>query len=588
MTDAVGPSRDSVAARSFPFPLLQGVLPLTAKRVPKEALAGLSLAALGIPEVLGYARIAGMPIETGLYTLLLPMAVFAVLGSSRHLVVGADSATAAILAAGVAALAIPGSPRYVQLVALVTLVTGAFLVFARVARLGFLANFLSRTVLVGFLSGVGLSVAIGQLPALLGVTVHADNAIGTLIGSVAALSRASLATVGVAGAVLLGVPLLRRVAKRVPAALLAVTVSITVSALWNLPSHGVTAIGHVPGGLPPLRVPSVTAHDTSALAMTAVSMAAVILAQSVATARAYANVYNEDLDPNADLLALGAANGVAALTGSFVVNGSPTKTQMVDSAGGRTQLAQLSCSVVVLLVLLFATAPLAHLSVAVLAAVVFLIGVELIDIKGLAEIMRVRRIEFTLGILTAAAVVVFGVEQAIALAMLASIVDHLRHGYAPRTQVLTRQPGGHWLAVTATAEVRTREGLVIYRFPSSLYYASAHKLAADLAAFASSTAALDWFCIDCTALSDIDFTAAQTLRRAIRRFSAEGARVVFSGADAAVLEQLTAYGLLTPSSPDCYPTPGAVLDAYEACSQSTRAESRRLRNRAPRRGPSTD
>ncbi|MEO3937150.1 SulP family inorganic anion transporter [Dermatophilaceae bacterium Soc4.6] len=578
----MGPSGGPVAARAFRLPVLRGVLPISGRGVPREVLAGLSLAALGIPEVLGYARIAGMPVETGLYTMLVPMAVFAVLGSSRHLVVAADSATAAIMAAGVAALALPGSPRYVQLVALVTLVTGVFLVVARVARLGFLANFLSRTVLVGFLSGVGVSVAIGQLPELLGVTVHADNALGTLIGSVAALPQASLATVGVATAVLLGVPLLRRTAKRVPAALLAVTVSIVVSVLWDLPSHGVEVIGHVPGGLPPLRVPVVTVHDTSALAMTAVSMAAVILAQSVATARAYADTYNDDLDSNADLLALGAANGIAAFTGSFVVNGSPTKTQMVTSAGGRTQLAQLSCCAVVLLVLLVASAPLAHLSVAVLAAVVFLIGVELVDLVGLREIMRVRRVEFTLALLTMAGVVVLGVEQAIVFAMLASIVDHLRHSYGPRTQVLTRQPGGHWQAVTATAEVRTREGLVIYRFPSSLYYASAHTLAADLAAFASSTAALDWFCIDCTALSDIDFTAAQTLRRSISRLSARGTRVVFSGADAAVREQLTANGLMAPSSPDCYPTPGAVLDAYEASDRPTGAASpRRCDHPAP-------
>lgn len=204
---------------------------------------------------------------------------------------------------------------------------------------------------------------------------------------------------------------------------------------------------------------------------------------------------------------------------------------MVDSAGGRTQLAQLSCCAIVLLVLLFASAPMAHLSVAVLAAVVFLIGVELIDIKGLGEIMLVRRIEFALALLTAAAVVVFGVEQAIALAMLASIIDHLRHGYAPRTQVLTREPGGHWRAVAATAEVRTRKGLVIYRFPSSLYYANAHKLAADLAAFASSSAPLDWFCVDCSALSDIDFSAAQTLRRGIQRFSEQHTRVVFCSTD---------------------------------------------------------
>src|SRR5580693_5383384 len=171
-------------------PVLQGVLPIERSRIPADALAGLTLAALGIPEVLGYARIAGMPLATGLYTMVLPMAVFAILGSSRHLVVAADSATAAILAAALAGLAVPGSARYVRLAGLAALLTGLLLLLARLARLSFLANFLSRTVLVGFLAGVGVQVAIGQLPDMLGLTVHGSEPVPVLVHTLGAVTAA--------------------------------------------------------------------------------------------------------------------------------------------------------------------------------------------------------------------------------------------------------------------------------------------------------------------------------------------------------------------------------------------------------------
>ena len=211
-------------------------------------------------------------------------------------------------------------------------------------------------------------------------------------------------------------------------------------------------------------------------------MFVVILAQSAATSRAYAGKYEEAFNENTDLVGLGAANVAAALSGTFVVNGSPTKTQVVDSAGGRSQLAQLTTSAVVLIVLVLLTGPLAYLPEAALAAVVFLIAAGLIDIAGMRRILASRRHEFVIALLTTAAVVILGVEEGIVLAVVASIIDHLRHSYHPLNSVLVKSPAGHWHAVPVRPGARTEEGLVIYRFGSSLYYANASRLIDDVTA----------------------------------------------------------------------------------------------------------
>ena len=318
-------------------------------------LAGITLAALGIPEVLGYAKIGGMPVVTGLYTMLLPMAVFAVLGSSRHLVVAADSATAAILAAALTGLAVAGSQRYVRLAGLAALLAGAMLLLARLARLGFLANFLSRTVLVGFLTGVGIQVAAGQLPDMLGVTAAGQQTPARLLGTVRALPHINRADVPVSIGVILFVLAARRVTRRIPGPLIAVIIAISVSWAADLASRGVAVVGPVPRGLPSLGLPALGWHAAALLLGAAASMFVVILAQSAATSRAYAGKYEEEFSEDTDLVGLGAANAAAAFSGTFVVNGSPTKAQMVDSAGGRSQLAPLTTAAVVLVALLLLT-----------------------------------------------------------------------------------------------------------------------------------------------------------------------------------------------------------------------------------------
>src|SRR5262249_26374505 len=223
-------------------PVLEGVLPVERSRLPADALAGLTLAAVGIPEVLGYAKIAGMPLVTGLYTMLLPMAAFAVIGSSRRLVVAADSATAAILAAALAGLATAGSPEYVRLAGLAALLTAGMLLAARLARLAFLAHFLSRTVLVGFLTGVGIQGAAGQLPDMLGVRAAAQSTVPRLLHTVRALPHVHWADVAVSIGVIVIVLAARMITRRIPGALVAVIVAIAVSRAADLSRHGVTVI----------------------------------------------------------------------------------------------------------------------------------------------------------------------------------------------------------------------------------------------------------------------------------------------------------------------------------------------------------
>jgi sulfate permease, SulP family len=546
-------------------PVMQGLLPVDRSRVLPEALAGLTLAALGIPEVLGYATIAGMPVVTGLYTLLLPMAVFAVLGSSRHLVVAADSATAAILAAALSGMAVAGSERYVRLAGLAALLTGVLLLAARLARLGFLANFLSRTVLVGFLTGVGIQVAIGQLPDMLGVTAPAKQTLPKLLEVARALPHTHPADLAVSIGVIAIVLAARLVTRRIPGPLIAVIIAMGVSRAADLARHGVALVGPVPRGLPALGPPALGWHEATALSGAAASMFVVILAQSAATSRAYAVKYEEAFSENTDLVGLGAANAAAAFSGTFVINGSPTKAQIVDSAGGRSQLAPLFTAAVVLVVLLLFTGPLAYLPDAALAAVVFLIAIELIDVKGMRSIRAVRRREWAVALIATAAVVVLGVEYGIVVAVVASIVDHLRHSYSPLNSVLVKSPAERWRPAPVVPGARTEEGLVVYRFGTSLYYANASRLLDDITVLVGQGGPLRWLVLDCAAIGDVDYTASGVLARVIEHVQRRHIRFALSTVLGPVRQQLDRYGISKALDPAAYyDTPGAAQEAFHA------------------------
>ncbi len=558
----------TTAAKSKPgrnLPILGGILPIVASQVPADVIAGVTLAALAIPEVMGYTKIAGMPVITGLYTILIPIALFALFGSSRHLVVGADSATAAIMFAGLAGLAATGSSQYVALAGVLALITAILLILARLLKLGFLADFLSRTVLIGFLTGVGIQVAIGQISGMLGIPGGGSGPVQKLVTDVQQLGQINLPTLAVTVGVLGTILILKRVNKKIPGALIAVIGAIVLSYALNLSSYGVAVLGTVPGGLPKLGLPDVTINWSliQQLLPTAFSMFVVILAQSAATSRAYATRYSERFSENVDLVGLGLANIGAGLTGTFVVNGSPTKTQMVDSAGGRSQLSMLTTAAIVVIVLLFLTVPLSYMPEAVLSSVVFMIGIELVDIKGMRRILAQRPVEFWVAVITAAVVVFIGVEQGILLAIVLSLLAHTAYGYKPKNNVLVEQDGHLQMTTVADAQ-ETEPGLVIYRFNHSMYYANAELLSQEVLELAKlGPEPVKWLCCDLIAVGEVDFSSAATLRELAAELKEKEIRLVFASASDKVRSDLDVSGVTDLVGQDAYfPDLPAVLKAY--------------------------
>ena len=316
---------------------------------------------------------------------------------------------------------------------------------------------------------------------------------------------------------------------------------------FDLPSHGVAVVGAVQGGLPHLSLPAGMADLDllRSLVPAALAMAVVILAQSAATARAYAWKDDCPLDENADLVALSLANLGAGLTGAFVVNGSPTKTEMVDAAGGRSQWAHLTMAAIVLLVLLFFTGPISLLPIAALSGVVFMIGVDLVNLRELRRIRVVRPSEFWVAAATAATVVLFGVEIAIGAAMALSMLDHTRRGYRPRNEVIARGEDGHARLVPVSQPQEYEAGLLVYRFSHSMYYANADLLSAEITSLASGARPpLRWLVLDMGAVDDVDFSAAQTLLSLRTKLASQGTCLKFLRPTDAVAAQLRAYGCI--------------------------------------------
>ena len=521
--------------------VLQGILPYDRGWLSRDAVAGVTLAALAIPEVMGYTQIAGTPVITGLYTILLPALAFAIFGSSRHLVVGGDSATAAILYAGIGGLSVSGlqpqTGQWLAYASLAALITGGLLLLARVVRLGFLADFISRTVLVGFLTGVGIQVALGQFAGMLGVPkpdVAPDAVSGTVIKAWDTLSEigdTSVATLAVSLGVIATLVVFERWIKAIPGGLVAVVGAITISWAFDLQSHGVSTLGPVPSGLPSVGLPSGVGWDEVVpLLATCVSMFLVILAQSAATSRAYAVKYQDRFVENNDLVGLSLANLAAGLSSTFVVNGSPTKTEMADEAKSQTQVAMLAMAGTVAIVLLFLTYPLQFMPNAVLAAVVFVIGVKLVDILNMSEIWRLRKDEFVIAALTAVVVVGVGVEQGIILAIVLSLLDHVRRHYDPHDAVVTQDEQGAIVTHAPEPGAVTEPGLVVYRFGVGLFYANASRLTEEVLRIVDVPEKPVWVVLLADAIDDVDFTGGKTLVELAHQL--EHRNVVFAVAEA--------------------------------------------------------
>jgi sulfate permease, SulP family len=444
-------------------------------------------------------------------------------------VVSADSATAAIFSGGVSNSVPPGSGRYVAVAGTVALLTAGFLFLARLLKLGFIADFLSRTVLVGFLTGVGFQVGIAVLGEMLGIPVSAHRTILQLAEVIRRLPHVHPPTLAVSAVLVGALLLLHRFAPKVPAAILAVVGAILASRHWNFSGHGIAVIGPVAGGLPHLGFPAVDWKDIPPLIPVAASCCIMIITQSAATARIYAGRHQQRLDENMDLAGLATANAVAAFSGTFVVNGSLTQTEMVESAGAQSQVAQLATAATVALVLLFLSRPLEYLPRCVLGVLVFIIAIRLIQLRTLLAIRRESSGDFALAVTTAVVVVAVGVEQGILLAMILSLFRVVRQVYHPHTGVMLQTLEGTWDLKPVTSGAMTKPGLVMYRFGAALFYANAYRFAEEvLCLVGQPPSQVRWLIVDAEAITHIDYSAARAVDELQKNLTSRGVQLGFA------------------------------------------------------------
>lgn len=535
------------------FPFLNGLLPIKRNELYKELFAGLTLAVISIPEVMGYTKISGTPIITGIYTILFPMLIFALLGASRHLVVAADSATAAIMAQALIPLAEVGSAEYLSYASLLAIMVGIILLVFRLLRFGFISKFLSRTVLVGFLTGVGIQVALGQFGGIFGINTTGSNLVEQAASVFFNIDKTNMYSIAIAAFTVviiiipqfLGkkVPLLRKI----PWALAAIIITSYVSYRLCLAGIDISSVGNVPSGFPHFAFPIISYSRITKLLTAAVTIVIVIITQSAATSSAYANRYNEVFDENADMLGLGFANVVAGFSGTFVVNGSPTKTEIADSAGGRSQMANISAIAVVAVVLLFLTGPLKYLPTATLCGLVFCIGLRLIDIQGMKQIYNRKRNEFYIALLTVAIVVVIGAAQGIIFAMVFAMIEHIYRGYKPHNSLMVNVKKGDytiWTWQSLDSKAQAMPGLVVYHFAASIYYANVDCFAEEVTSLAKSILGLKNILIDFSAIADVDFTGGEVITELIRKLAAQNVTLCFVRVEQHVMDMLTAYGII--------------------------------------------
>ncbi len=559
----------------MPLVDIKALTPLTLRGYKKswlktDIIAGVTLAAVAIPETMGYTSIAQTPIVTGLYTVIFPTLLFALLGSSRLLVVGADSATAAILAAGLATVSVagltPNSQEWLAYTSFIALLCGGMLLIARVAKLGFLGDFLSASVLIGFLTGVGVQVATGQLPDMLGIPKGAGNWLQQqweLLTNLGSVQWLTLAFAVGALVIILG---FKKFLPAVPGAIIAVIGSIIISALIDASSKGVAVVGEVQGGFPPIGLPQGIDLSTTAQCVgIAFSCFILIIAQSAATSRSFAMRHGQKVDVNRDIVGLSGANFAAGLSGTFVVNGSPTKTQILDELKGRTQLANITMSAVVLLVVLFLTGLLADMPKAVLGAIVFLIGVDLVDYLGLKRVWAQKRGEAVIAVVTAIVVCAIGVEQGIILAIVMSIIWIIQRQYRPESFVM-QSSGDKEVFENAKAGAQTLPGLIVFRYDSELFYANANRFVDAVEnVFSSAPVPVRWLVLDCSSVTDIDYSAAISVGGLIDYVHANNAHFGIVGADPSLLAMMQKLGLTEDFTEDrIFHDFDQVITAYQA------------------------
>jgi high affinity sulfate transporter 1 len=551
---------------------LPGVRTLTSYQISwlrRDVVAGIVLSTLLVPQGMAYAELAGLPPITGLYTTVLCLIGYAVFGPSRILVLGPDSSLGPMIAATILPiLGSNGNPEQaIALASLLALIVGAIMIVAGIAKLGFVADLLSKPTQIGYMNGLALTILIGQLPKLFGFSTDANGLINEASAFVHGITSGEAVGAAVAiGLVSLGLILvLGRWLPRIPGVLVAVLVAIAASKVLDLASHGVSLVGTLPQGFPPLTLPGIASvSDLPLLVAGALGIALVALTDTISTASAFAARTGQEVDGNGEMIGIGVANVAASFFQGFPVSTSGSRTAVAEQAGAKTQVTGIVGAAAIVLMLVFAPWLLQNLPQPTLAAIVIAASLSLADIPGTVRLWHQRRVEFLLSITAFLGVALLGVLAGIAVAVALSIINVFRRAWWPYQTTLGRVPGlagQHDRLQHPDAE--ELPGLVIFRFDAPLFFANARTFRNQIRHLAEASPRPRWILIAAEPITDIDTTAADMLADLDEDLNANGTSLVFAELKNPVREKLERYELIGPLNPDhFFPTLDVAIDTF--------------------------
>ncbi|MEG1040069.1 MAG: SulP family inorganic anion transporter [Pseudomonas sp.] len=540
-----------------------------------DVQAGLSVAAIQIPIAIAYAQIVGLPPQYGLYACILPMMVYALVGSSRQLMVGPDAATCAMVAGAIAPLAMGDPARLAQLSVIVTLLVGLMLIAAGVARAGFIASFFSRPILIGYLNGIGLSLLAGQLGKVLGFKIEGNGFILSLINLLERLGEIHWVTlsIGLAGlALLIWLP---RKYPRLPSALVTVVIATLVVGVFGLDRYGVAILGQVPAGMPELAWPQTNLEEMKSLLRDALGIATVSFCSAMLTARSFAARHGYAINANHEFLALGVTNIAAGVSQGFAISGADSRTAVNDMVGGKSQLVGIIAALVIAMILLFFTAPMAWIPQAALGAVLLMAGWGLIDVKSLGKIYKLSRFEFWLCVLTTVGVLGVGVLPGIIIAVTLAILRLLYSIYQPTDAVLGWVPGIEGqVDIEGHKDARTVKGLVVYRFDDAILFFNADYFKMRLLEAVQRELEPRAVLFDAEAVTSIDVSGIAALREVRETLEARGIHFAIARARGRFLRMLVRSGMAREMEQQLlFGSVRAGIRAYRVWRNRTRKEA---------------
>ena len=530
-----------------------------------DAVAGVVLAAILVPQGMAYAELAGLPAVTGLYTTIACLVGYAVFGPSRVLVLGPDSSVSPLIFAAITPLLVTDDPgRAVVLAGMLALLVGLIEIGLGLGKLGFVADLLSSEVQVGYMNGLAVTIVVGQLPKLFGFSTDADGFGDEVRAFVDHLDDTVAAAVAVGIGVLVVLLVLPRITRKIPAVLVAVAGATIVSAALELSEHGVRTVGSLPSGVPGPSLPWTSVGDVGPLFVAAVGIVLVSLTDTMATASAFAARRGDELDANQEMIGIGAANVAAGFFQGFAVSTSGSRTAVAEQSGAKSQVTNLVGAALVVVLLVFLNSLLADLPQSALAAVVIAAALSLVNLRAVRQYARVRPSSLLLSIVASLGVIVLGVLEGIVVAIFLAVLLFFRRSWWPHGAVLARSDGVEgWHDITQLPAPTEVPGVVVYRWEAPLFFANAGAFRQQIRRLVAERRPA-WVVVQCEAITDIDVTAAEMLEELDEELNADGRHMAFVEMRSRLQELVQQYGLFETLDRDhFYPSIETAVRAIE-------------------------